>query len=127
MARVADTSALYALFDEDDDHHAEARDRFGDPTPVLVPREILVETANLLQYRFGWSAAREAVGGLLEKPHVAVSDPVPVEGAWGTFGRAEGELSLADAIVVQTCRARDARPLAFDEAIADRVPDEAGG
>lgn len=127
VARVADTSALYALFDEDDDHHDEARDRLGDPTPVLVPREILVETTNLLQYRFGWSAAREAVDRLLGKPHVAVADPVPVEGAWGEFERAEGALSLADAVVVQTCRAQDARALAFDEDIEGRAPGERAG
>lgn len=127
MTRVADTSALYALFDEDDAHHARARDRLAEPEPVLVPREILVETTNLLQYRFGWSATREAVGSLLDEPHVAVAGPVPVEGVWGAYERAEGVLSLADAVVVQTCRAQDAHPLAFDEAIEGRTPDEADG
>lgn len=126
MARVADTSALYALFDEDDAHHDEARERFTDPATVLVPREILVESTNLLQYRFGWEAAREALGALLEEPHVAVADPVPVEGAWGDYERGQGALTLADAVVVQTCRAHDARPLAFDAAIEGRTPPEGG-
>lgn len=35
--RVADTSALYALFSENDVHHEEATRALRDPEPVLVP------------------------------------------------------------------------------------------
>lgn len=123
MVHVADTSALYAVFDEDDTRHEAARDHLSQASPVLVPREILVETSNLLQYRFGWSAARDAMRSLLEEPAIRVAEPVPIEGVWGAYDRAEGALSLADAVVVQTCQAHDAEPLAFDEDITRRVPD----
>lgn len=119
--RVADTSALYPLFDEDDGHHERARRALGNPEPIAVPSEILVETVNLIEYRFGWQAAKRSAASLLDKPHVSRADPVPVEGVRQAFEAAEGELSLADAVVVQSCRMQGAQPLAFDEAIRERT------
>lgn len=114
MARIADTSVLYALFDADDEHHERARADVSDPTPIQVPSEILVETVNLIEDRSSWSTANRALGRLLERPHVGVCDPVPMDGVIEVFDRGEGELSLADAIVVQTCRIHGADPLAYD-------------
>jgi 5'-methylthioadenosine phosphorylase len=75
VIRVADTSALYPVFDGDDAHHAQAREDLADPAPVVVPSEILVETINLIEYRFGFSPASTALERLLAKPHVSVADP----------------------------------------------------
>lgn len=122
MTRVADTSALYALFDGDDKHHDQARTALADPTPIWIPSEILVETVNLVEYRFGWAPAHRALGALLEKPHVSIAEQVPMDGIWRTFQQAEGELSLADAVVVQTCRVHGSEPIAYDDAILGRAP-----
>ncbi len=119
--RVADTSALYPLFDADDAHHEQARNDLANPTPVLIPSEILVETVNLLHYRFGWSPAHSALEALLSKPHTNLAQPVPMAGVQDTYKKAQGDLSLADATVVQTCRVHGATPLSYDEAILKRV------
>lgn len=119
MTRVADTSVLYALVDGDDDHHGAAREALADPDPVLVPTEILVETHWTVGRRLGSDAARAALEDLLATPHVAVADPVHFEAVWRVFDEADGALSLADAFVVQTCRALGAEPLAFDADIVE--------
>lgn len=121
MVRVADTSLLYAFFDAADDHHDRARARMGVPEPVLVPPEILVETVNLVQYRAGYQRARRALEDLTGLPHVTVCDPPNPNALQQVFDQAGGDLSLADAVVVQVCRETGGRPLAFDEAILDRV------
>jgi uncharacterized protein len=115
--RAADTSALYAFVDADDAHHAEAVEALEDPAPIVVPVEILVETYNLLAYRSGSKVARAALQDLLALPHVRPADKVPFDGVWKTFLDAAGKLSLADAVVVQTCRASGAEPLTFDRDI----------
>lgn len=115
MVRVADTSVLYAVLDEDDDHHDQAVGDLEDPEPILVPREILVETVDLVRHRADAGAASAALDDLLALPHVSVAEPVHVEAVQAVFDEAAGDLSLADAVVVQTCLARGADPLAYDE------------
>lgn len=122
MTRVADTSALYALFDEDDAHHDRAKAALEDPEPVAVPTEVLVETVDLVEYRSTPETARAALAWLLERPNVRIADPVHVPAVREVHEDGAGELSLADAFVVQTCRALGADPLAFDEGIGSRVP-----
>lgn len=121
MPRVADTSALYAVFDSDDKHHDEAREILGDPTPVEIPSEILVETVNLLGYRFTWENACRALESLLAKPHISVAQPIPFGGVREVFQAAQGTLSLADAVVVQTVRALGAEAWTYDGEIKARV------
>lgn len=117
MARIADSSVLYALYDEEDEHHERARRALGHPEPVMVPSEILVETVDLLAYRWGWDRGLAALDALMETPHVSRADPVHLEAVHRLHRAADGALSLADAFVVQTCRALGAEPLAFDDAI----------
>lgn len=119
--RVGDTSALYALFDEDDAHHDRAKAALEDPEPIAVPTEILVETVDLVEYRSTPGTARAALAWLLDRPNVRVADPVHVPAVREIHADGEGALSLADAFVVQTCRALAADPLAFDEGIHSRV------
>lgn len=56
-----DTSAVYALADQDDPNHGEAlmafRRLLGDGEDILVHNYILVEAAALLQRRLGLDSA----------------------------------------------------------------------
>lgn len=126
MTRVGDTSALYALFDEDDDFHPPAKAALEDPEPIAVPTEILVETVDLVAYRSTERLARRGLGWLLDRPNVRIADPVHMPAVREVHRDADGELSLADAFVIQTCRALGADPLAFDEAIRQRVSVDTG-
>ncbi|MGQ0536922.1 MAG: type II toxin-antitoxin system VapC family toxin [Methanobacteriota archaeon] len=115
--RVGDTSALYAFADEDDAHHPKAREALEDPDPIVVPTEILVETHNLLAFRSGAKSARAALEDILALPHIGPAEKVAFEGVWKVFLDSGGQLSLADSIVVQTCRLLGATPLTFDRQI----------
>lgn len=115
--RVGDTSALYALFDADDAHHAAATKAVSDTEPIAVPTEILVETVGLIQYRIGWDAAKAALEDLRRTPHLRLAERVDQDAVAAVFLGSRGKLSLADAVVVQTCRALAAKPLAFDREI----------
>ncbi len=119
--RIADTSALYPLFDDDDQHHEAARGAFEMNAPLRIPREILVETINLIEYRFGTDPAHTALDHLLSPPHISIADAVPLDGIQEAYQEAHGELSLADAVVVQTCRVHGAKPLSYDDAINRRI------
>lgn len=111
--RVADTSVLYAAFSVEDAHHDRARRDLEDPTPVLLPTEILAETIDLIAYRFGRPAARAALRALLSLPHVRIAERVAIEPV-RTVYESNPSLSLADAFVVQTCRATGGTPLTYD-------------
>lgn len=121
MTRVADTSALYALFSEGDAHHERARTDMQDPEPVVVPTEILVETLGLIGVRHGPKAAFRALRDLLAIRHLAVAERVHFGAVRAVYEAHDGRLSLADAFVIQTCRVLAARPLAYDEGILRAV------
>lgn len=108
---------LYALFDRDDEHHERARQDVARLEPIVVPREILVETINLIEYRVDRSVARDALQDLLQTPNLSMAEPVHVEAAQGIFAESAGVLSLADAFVVQTCLSLGATPLSYDDEI----------
>ncbi len=115
--RVADTSALYALFSEEDGFHERAVSDFSSSDPIAVPSEILVETIDLLAYRFGASAGKKALDFLLGLPHVSIAEKVEFSAVKGIYDGTKGKLSLADAFVVQTCAALGAGALAYDRRI----------
>ncbi|MFQ6128141.1 MAG: PIN domain-containing protein, partial [Thermoplasmata archaeon] len=102
MMRVADTSALYALFSEEVRFHQRVLEDMSAPDPVAIPSEILVETIDLLAYRFGPSAGKKALDSLLQLPHVSVAEKVELRAVKDIYDKAKG-MSLADAFVVQTC------------------------
>lgn len=116
MVRVADSSALYAALVREDAHHADAREALAEPEPIVVPTEILVETINLLDLRVGRRAGREALASLMSLPHLSLADKVQFEAVRRIYDGNPG-LSLADAFVVQTCRAMGAPPLSYDDDI----------
>lgn len=117
MTRVADTSALYALFSEVDRFHTKAVEDVSDPDPIVVPTEVLVETVDLLRYRFGFAAGRRSLDFLLDLPHVSIAEKVEMAAVKAIYGGAKGRLSFADSFVVQTCLALGAKALAYDRQI----------
>jgi len=112
---VADTSALYALFDAGDAHHGKARAQLAAERPFLVPSEILSETIALLRLRLGRDASRQAVRSVLSFPHgrIAATKQATIDLAAAGFASGTG-LTYEDWIVVHTCRAIGARPWSFD-------------
>ncbi len=123
MVRIADSSALYALFSSQDAHHEEARAQVEDPEPIVVPGEIHAETLALIQYRGGFDLAREAGKALRGLPHVDVQATTAElrEAAWAAFGESGGALSFPDAIVIAWCRTMGSAPLAFDAELVERA------
>jgi predicted nucleic acid-binding protein len=113
--RVADTSALVGLFVATDEHHEAALRAFEDPTPVVVPAEILAEAMLLLARRFGPTKARAAGDALwaLDNIEVQPSGTGVLMAAWGELA-ANRKLTFPDCIVVAWCREEGAAPLAFD-------------
>ena len=63
MAVFLDTSAVFAFFDADDDHHAAAVEslrRLGRRAETLVTHNyVLLETSALIQRRLGWDALHD--------------------------------------------------------------------
>ena len=121
MTRVADTSVLYALFSDADRFHERAVKDVGDPDPIVVPTEVLVETIDLLTYRFGFHAGRRALEFLLELPHVGLAEKVEVAAVRAVYEAAKGRLSLADSFVVQTCLTLGTGALAYDRQIVGEL------
>lgn len=74
MRAFVDTSALYALLDEDDANHAAARDWFtgedGQATTLATHSYVIVESSALVQRRLGPSAVRVLLDALI--PSVSV-------------------------------------------------------
>ena len=70
MTVFVDTSALYALLDEDDVNHPRARRWLSDPgqdlgETLVSHNYVVVETAALVGRRLGRAAIRALFGGLL--------------------------------------------------------------
>jgi predicted nucleic acid-binding protein len=117
MVRVADTSALYALLNESDPHHTDARAAFEDPDPILMPTEILAETIQMVHYRKGPDAGRRVLEAVFALPQARIADPVDVAAVRQVYKDGKGRLSIFDAFVIQTCRQHAAAALTFDDDI----------
>ena len=113
MTWVADTSWLYALIDDADPHHVQARREASQPDPVEVPEAILAETLDLIRYRHGKEVAKDALGGFARLPQFALGEAAPhadVASIW----RAHAALSYADATAVAVARRRNMGLRSFD-------------
>ncbi|HEX2200491.1 MAG TPA: PIN domain-containing protein [Gammaproteobacteria bacterium] len=65
MALVADTGALYALYDADDLHHAAVRQVIeGERGPIILPVVILAELDYLLREFLGVEAELDFLEGI---------------------------------------------------------------
>jgi predicted nucleic acid-binding protein len=71
-----DTSALYALLDEDDANHARAARAFAElqGSDLTTHAYVLVETVALVSKRLGWDAVVRLLGGLLSVVEVGPID-----------------------------------------------------
>ncbi len=123
--RIADTSALYALFSEDDEHHEEAMKSFEETDPIVIPQEIWSETVSLIQYRQGKKEAVEAGEALLDLPHVDVrtGNLDIFWSSWKEFTDSENDLSYPDCVVISWCDDRGASPLSFGRSLNSSVQD----
>ena len=78
MSIFVDTSALYALLDEGDAHHAEASDVLTRVVGVQLVTHafVVVETCALVGRRLPWPASERLIDGILP-----VIDVEPIDGA----------------------------------------------
>lgn len=122
MSVLVDTSALYALLDEGDAHHAEASDalRRLAGTELVTHAYVVVETSALVGHRLPWPASERLIDGLL--PVIDV-EPVATElyaGAMAAY-RASGSarVSLVDHVSFAVMRSLGIRrAFAFDDDFA---------
>lgn len=117
MVRVVDTSALVAFISKDDAHHKKAVDAFRDPDPVLLAHEILAETVDFLDGRFGFDRARDAAYDILNLRNIRIAPPIHIAAALAHYERNQGKLSFADCVAVETARSWAAPVLTFDKGI----------
>ncbi len=113
MTWVADTSWLYALVDDRDPHHLQARSKARQPEPVEVPETILAETLDLIRYRQGKQASKDALRGFERLPHFVLGAPIRLEEVAAVW-RAEEALSFADSTAVAAALSRGRGLASFD-------------
>lgn len=121
--RVADTSALYALFSKNDVHHKIALAEFKKPELIIIPLEIWSESISLIQYRQNHKAAITAGEYLLNLPHIDLEIPTRqmIADTWKQYKKAGGKLSYPDAAVVTYCQIKNLKPITFDKNIKKYV------
>ena len=122
MSVFVDTSALYALLDEDDDHHADASDtlRRLDGTELLTHAFVIVEAAALVGRRLPWAASERLLDGVLSVVEAHPVDADLYASASATY-RASGSaaVSLVDRTSFAFMRTRGIeRAFAYDDDFA---------
>ncbi len=105
-----DSSLLYALFNEKDKWHKDAKALIQEHRPILIPPGVLQETLDLLRYRHGSQVANDALQWLWRTGQILVDDPSHAEASfqfalqarvspnpeWQAFVAAIENLSFAD-------------------------------
>src|SRR5688572_8327360 len=121
MKTFVDTSALYALLDEDDDNHSGAAawllSAGPDETDVLVTHSyVVVETAALVQRRLGAAAVRTLFDAFLPALTVVfVDDVLHRRAAAAYLAGLRRRVSFVDWVSFQLMRDSDFdRAFAFD-------------
>ncbi|PYQ59219.1 MAG: VapC toxin family PIN domain ribonuclease [Acidobacteria bacterium] len=119
MTTIADTGALYALYDADDRHHTAVREFLErEPGPIIIPVAILAELDYLLREFLGIDAELDFLDGLLDGSFLL--EPVTrsdLERCRELIAQYRGlDLGLADAAVIATAeRLNVFRILTVDE------------
>lgn len=99
MSVFVDTSALYALLDEDDAHHADASDALRRlvGTELVTHAFVVIETAALVGRRLPWPAAERLVDGILSVVEVQAVDPDLYAGSMAAYRASRSaSVSLVD-------------------------------
>ncbi|MCX8050097.1 MAG: PIN domain-containing protein [Methylohalobius sp.] len=119
MALVADTGALYALYDADDRHHAAVRQVVeNERGPIVIPVVILAELDYLLRQFLSVRAELDFLDGIANGVYTLESftteDLERVQELIATYSALD--IGLADAAIVATAeRLRVYRILTVDE------------
>ncbi len=99
MTVFVDTTALFALLDEDDPHHLDASDalrRLAD-TELVTHTFVVVEAAALVGNRLPWGATQQLLYGLLPVVDVKPVESTLYEAAVGSYGQSTSAgVSLVD-------------------------------
>lgn len=115
-----DTSAILALLDRGDTHHAEAASAWNDlaasEAALVTTNYVVVETIAVLQHRLGLKAVREFVRELLPLIDIVFVDPAVHAAALGALLAANRRhLSLVDCASFDVMRHRHLQhAFAFD-------------
>lgn len=122
MSVFVDTSALYALLDEDDAHHAEASDalRRLTGTELVSHAFVVVEASALVGHRLPWAASERLLDGLLPVIEVQPVDADLYDAATASYRDAgSARISLVDRTSFALMRRRGIeRAFAYDEDFA---------
>ena len=117
MSVVVDTSALFALLDRRDAHHASAVAFWTDPDDedLVTHAYVVVESVALVRSRLGAAAVAALVDDLLPAIRVEMVDRPLHEGSLGDLSRIGGGTSLADRVTISfAARHGIARAFAYD-------------
>lgn len=113
MARVADTSFLYAAFDAADARHKDARDEIAKPQAINIPLCVMAEFLDLVTYRHDHKTALQVHRDLAQLATVAIV-PLRDETNVLTIWAAHPGLSIADAAGIQACIEGQDKLLSYD-------------
>jgi predicted nucleic acid-binding protein len=115
-----DTSALYAVFDRDDQNHPLAKSTWGtllqEDDALIVTNYVVVETTALVQHRFGMGAVRVLCGDILPALDVHwISEDEHMHAQDALLAADRRKVSLVDCSSFQMMRSRMVRTaFAFD-------------
>jgi len=114
---VVDTSALFALLDRRDAHHASAVGFWTGPDDedLVTHAYVVIETVALVRSRLGAAAVGALVDELLPAIRVEMVDRALHEGSLADFRRIGGGTSLVDRVTLAfAARHGIGRAFAFD-------------
>ncbi|HLE47995.1 MAG TPA: PIN domain-containing protein [Candidatus Thermoplasmatota archaeon] len=114
--RIADSSFLLALFNDQDRFHGDAQRLAQSPETVLVPAETWCETVGVLHRRGRFAESLKIRAWILSRPNYSLVHSGEREHrlAWSVYEEQGGKVSLTDAVGVAWAKLESAALLSFD-------------